>query len=176
VHFGERGNHVVLREMGPQLSFLRPYGRLAHRCYSLPIGSGPTALRRRSNHCTALRTVFQLVAQKIFWYSGAEVVWQCYSSGLRTFERRTLADQTRVHGVATLLLVGNTRGRRAEPVASLRAGRGNLSHIYLPCGRTLRAGEEPGCSKTQNRTERRIARAEVGSLETSSGKVWRSNG
>src|SRR5215212_10605085 len=130
VHLGERSNHVVLREMGPQLSFLRPYGRLAHCCYSLPIGSGPTALRRRSNYCTALRTVFQLVVQKISWYSGAEVVWQRYSSGLRTFERRTLADQTRVHGVATLLLVGNTRGRRAEPVASLRAGRGNLSHIF----------------------------------------------
>jgi hypothetical protein len=64
VHLGERGNHVVLREMGPQLSFLRPYGRLAHRCYSLPMGSGPTALRRSSDHCTALRTVFQLVAQK----------------------------------------------------------------------------------------------------------------
>src|SRR5215208_8345694 len=81
--------------------------------------------------------------------------------------RGALADQARLHGVATLLLVGNTRGRRAEPVASLRAGRG-ISHIYLPCGRTLRVGEEPGCSKTQNRTERRIARAEVGSIKTSS--------
>jgi hypothetical protein len=49
-------------------------------------------------------------------------------------------------------------------------------HIYLPCGRTLRAGEEAGCSKTQNRTEWWIAQAEVGSLRTSSGKVWRSNG
>ena len=75
VHLGERGNHGVLREMGPQLSFLRPYGRPAHRCYSLPIGSGPTALRR-SDHCTALRTVFQLVAQKISWDGAAEVVWQ----------------------------------------------------------------------------------------------------
>src|SRR5215216_6171108 len=58
--------------MGPQLSFLRPYGQLAHGCYSLPIGSGPTAIRRSSKHCTALRTVFQLVAQKISWYGGAE--------------------------------------------------------------------------------------------------------
>src|SRR5829696_245784 len=130
VHFGQRGNHVVLREMGPQLSFLRPFGRLARRCYSLPIGSGATALRRSSNHCTALRTVFQLVAQKSLsmaaprWSGSAIRLASEPSRGahLRTKRGCTgwpLFCWSGIHGVGE-----QNRWPLSEP------GRG-ISHIYI---------------------------------------------